>query len=221
MKDIKKRNVVRYLTAVSLTVAIFVSSSMFVLAVPNSPVGEIVVSGRGEFGAEPSVKVNGERALSGRTFFSSSLIETTETTFADINLGKLGRISLSPNTILSLSFTENSIAGKLSAGKIKVFSAQGISVTIETPDDTVFSDAALPGNFTVDVQSGTSLATAESGSIRMNNGRQVVPGQTTTSDEGGLLLPLSIFAGAVGAAVISVILNNREDDDDDGISPIR
>jgi len=220
MKDVKKGGGLRYLTALCLTLAIFVGSSAFVLAAPerNSLTGEIVVSGLGENGDKPYVHVNGERAVSGRTFFSASVIETSEFTSADINLGRLGRIGLAPNSILSLSFTENTISGKLSTGKIQVFSAKGVAVNIETPDNAVFNDKELIGNFTIDLQSGTSQATAESGSIRFNDGREVGQVQTTTATRSRVFLPLAILAGAVAVAVIYVAANGN---DDNVVSPRR
>jgi len=223
MKNATKAAGLRYLTAACLTLTIFASSSLFILAAPgySSATGEISVSGTAENGVQPTVKVNGEQAVSGRTFVSGGVIETSNTAFANISLGKLGRIGLSPNSVLNLSFTGDTISGNLSAGKITVFSAEGISVNIVTPDNAFLNDKNLKGNFTIDLASGVS---AESGILNFANGSLAAQAQTTDDDddEGGLLLPLAIFAGAVGAAVVYVIIN-RNDDDEPGfvVSPVR
>ena len=48
-----------------------------------------------------------------------------------VKLGKLGYITMSPNTTLSLSFDEKTISGNLSAGSINVFNADGVEVKIQ------------------------------------------------------------------------------------------
>ncbi|HEX9959885.1 MAG TPA: hypothetical protein VGB00_03075 [Pyrinomonadaceae bacterium] len=172
--------------------------------------GEIIVSGSGENSA---VTLNGERAYSGRTFFSSGVIATPETGSAVVNLGKLGRINVAPNSLLSLSFTPNSISGKLSSGQIKVFSSEGVSVNIETSDNVVTNDANQSGVFTVNVQSGATQAVAESGSITLKNGVPPTPQQTPTDDDddNSILVPVLVFAGIVGAAAIYTFTRESEE----------
>ena len=204
MTNNNKATWLRRFTTFGLMVAVFISSTMFVLAAPDSKslAAEIIISGSGENSA---VMLNGERAYSGRTFFSSGVIATPETSSATVNLGKLGRINLSPNSRLSLSFSENSISGNLSAGQIKIFSSQGVSVNIETSDNVVTNDANQSGVFMVNVQSGVTQAIAESGSIALKNGQ---PAQTTgqtkddDDDDNSALVPILIFAGIVGGALV-------------------
>jgi hypothetical protein len=198
-------------TTFGLMVAVFISSTMFVLAAPDSKAlaGEIIVSGSGENSA---VTLNGERAYSGRTFFSSGVIATPETSSAVVNLGKLGRISVAPNSLLSLSFTPNSISGKLSSGQIKVFSSEGVSVNIETSDNVVTNDANQSGVFTVNVQSGLTQAVAESGAITLKNALPN-PQQTPADDDdddNSVLVPVLIFAGIVGAAALYTFTRDSE-----------
>lgn len=226
MKHATKAAGLKYFTAACLTLSIFASSSMFTLAAPGngSATGEIAISGIAENGVQPIVKVNGEQAVSGRTFVSGGVIETSNSAFANISLGKLGRIGLSPNSVLSLSFTGGTISGNLSAGKISVFSAEGVSVNIITPDNAFLNDKNLKGNFTIDLASGVSSAAAEAGILNFANGSLAAQSQTTDDDdEGGLLLPLAIFAGVVGAAVVYVIYNRNDDDDVPTliVSPVR
>lgn len=210
----------RFLTSACLIVAILASSTSFALATPERKalLGEISVSGDGQNGEPPFVKVDGEPAVSGRTFSSASVIETSETTSANISLGTVGRIGLSPNSRLSLNFTENSITGKLYSGKIRVFNSKGVSVNIETPDSSLSNNKELQGNFVIDVESGTTLATTESGSLFFEDGEPAGKAQTTAAAGSSLWIPLTVFGAIVGVAVVSVILNRNGD----GIvSPVR
>jgi hypothetical protein len=128
--------------AFCLVLSIFATTSMFALAAGNVS-GEIIVSGHGD---NASVTLNGEKAFSGRTFFSSGVIATTENS-ATINLGKLGRVMMAPNSTLSLNFTDNSISGEVIAGDVKVLNNEGVSVNVKNLDsaDKSSSSAAKKG----------------------------------------------------------------------------
>jgi hypothetical protein len=105
------------------------------LASPDKMVGELTVAGKAVNGEIPVVTVNGEAAQSGRAIFSSSTISTSESSSAIINLGKVGRIELAPNTTISVSFSEKGLNGDLLAGKVTALSADNIS--IKTPNGKV------------------------------------------------------------------------------------
>lgn len=127
----------RNAAAFCLMVTVFVSSSMIALAKPgNSLAGEITVSGHNTNGVEPLVMLNGERAFSGRTFFESGVITTSETASATVKLGKLGYITLAPNSALNLNFNENTISGNVISGDVKVFNNEGVTVNIENLPST-------------------------------------------------------------------------------------
>lgn len=120
------------IAAFCLMVTVFVSTSMIAFAKSGASIaGEIIVSGNNINGIEPSVMLNGERAFSGRTFFNAGEITTTENATATVKLGKLGYLNLAPNSVLSLSFNENTISGRLTAGDVKVFNSEGVVVNIE------------------------------------------------------------------------------------------
>ena len=127
MKNIKAVKLHSRIAAFCLVLSIFATSTMFALAAGNVA-GEIIVSGD-----NATVTLNGEKVLSGRTFFSSGVIATSENS-AVINLGKLGRVSMSPNSILSLNFTENSISGEVTAGTVKVLNNEGVTVDVKGLD---------------------------------------------------------------------------------------
>ncbi len=211
----------RSIVACCLMFAVFAASSMVVFAMPDSKsaTGELIVSGHNTGSDAPFAMLNGERAFSGRTFFSSGTIATSEDNNATVKLGKLGSINLAPNSILSLSFGENKISGNLIAGQVKVFSSEGVEVKIQTPNQVVANDASQNNVFTVDVQTGTTNATAEVGSVHLNNGDAVVPAQTgsqtgtsgtsDSTDGNSYVGPLIVFAGIVAVAAIYVIRHNN------------
>lgn len=126
MKNNKAVKLHSRVAAFCLVLAIFVTSTMFVFAAGNIA-GEIIVAGHGD---SASVMLNGEKVLSGRTFFSSGVIATSENS-AIINLGKLGRVSMSPNSTLSLNFTDNSISGEVLGGTVNVLNNEGVTVDVK------------------------------------------------------------------------------------------
>jgi hypothetical protein len=122
----------RNVVAFCLITAVFFSSTLTAFAKTGntSLAGELIISGHNLNNSESSVKLDGENALSGRTVFSGSVI-TTENATATVRLGKLGYLNLSPNSVLNLSFDENSISGTLSAGEVEVFNSENVKVNIE------------------------------------------------------------------------------------------
>ena len=204
----------RSVTGLSLVITLLISSSMVVLAAPgNSLAGEIIVSGQNVNGMEPSVALNGENAITGRTFFSSATIETPENSSAIINLGKLGRVSLSPNSTLSLALTENGISGELSSGQVQVFNSQGVAVIIRTHDNVVTNDANQAGDVTVDVTSGSTVATSETGEAFLNG--EPAAAKMSKKKKGWIIF------GVIAAGVATALIIYGVTRDDDVVSPRR
>lgn len=197
----------RNITAACLALVILTTSSMIALAGTDkkSLMGEITVSGQMTNGGAASVLLNGESAFTGRTFFSAGTIATPENVNSTVSLGKLGSISLSPNTTLSLSFTDKTISGTLSAGEIRVSNAEGVEVKIQTNAGLVTNESNLAKTYTV---------TAESAARQDDK----------DADGNSPVGPIIVFGGIVAAAVILVLLHNRDKDNNAGdvsISPIR
>ena len=155
----------------------------------KSLMGEITVSGNG---STPFVMLNGENAFTGRTFFSNGTIATPENTTSTVKLGKLGYITMSPNTTLNLSFDEKTISGTLSAGNINVFNADGVDVKIQNFNNAL----AVPMN------------------NRKDDDDKGVLG-------GSAVGPVIVFGGIVAAAVILVLVHNRDNNGVTVVSPIR
>lgn len=176
---------IRKALSMCLTVVITVTYSMVALAGSERVAGEIMISGNIN-GQSPLVKVDGEAIQSGRSIFSSSTIVTPDNANAIINLGKIGKIELAPNTTLALSFSENGINGDLLNGRVTVLNAAQ-SVNITTIDGNV-----------VKLNPGES-ASATSGKA-----------QTTTKVSGktGWLLGL-VLGGAIVAIIVAARTNNN------------
>lgn len=122
---------IRKALSLCLVIAIYATYSMVALAAsPDKIVGELTISGK-----SPLVKVNGEAVQNGRSIFSASTITTSEDSGAVINLGKVGKIELAPNTTISVTFNANGLNGDLLTGKVTALSADNVS--IKTPDGKV------------------------------------------------------------------------------------
>ena len=127
---------IRKALSACLCVAVLATYSMVALASSPKVAGELTVLGTDSSGEAPFVMVNGEASKTGRSVFSSSIINTPETAGAVINLGKLGKLELAPNSAIVLSFDDNNISGDLTAGKITVLGAAEI-VSVKVADGKV------------------------------------------------------------------------------------
>lgn len=173
-----------------LVVALLATSSMVTLASSERIAGELTVSGKNINGATPFVKVNGETAQNGRSIFSSSTIATPTDANAIINLGKIGKIELAPNTTLSLSFDENGINGELLAGKVTVLSSSK-SVGIKMIDGSI-----------VMLNAGETAA-ATTGKVQQDDD------DDGDSGGAGLLLFALILGGAAAGIIFAATTDNN------------
>ena len=174
----------RSIAAACLAMVLFTTSSMIALAGSEnkSLMGEISVSGNTN---TPFVLLNGENAFTGRTFFSNGTISTPENTTSTVKLGKLGYITMSPNTTLNLSFDEKTISGTVSTGNVSVFNAEGVSVNIQNVNDA--NVAVVP----------------------MNKSRKDDDDKDNAG--GSAVGPVIVFSGIVAAAVILVLVHNKNE----------
>ncbi len=147
-------------TTLCLVFAILSVFSTVVLALPDnkSLMGELVVTGRTLNGNSPFVLLNGEQVISGSTIFSSSTIATTESSSVTIELGKLGYVSLSPNSVLALNFDDKSISGTLSAGNIRVYNNEGVLVKIQTLNGLIENEAGSLASETLNISAENGLS---------------------------------------------------------------
>src|SRR5215213_234726 len=177
------KTLIRKALSLCLMVAIYASYSMVTLASTERIAGELLISGKNS-----SVKVNGETAQSGRSIFSASTISTPENTSAIINLGKLGKLELAPNTTANISFTDKGINGDLLSGKITVLGT---------------TDAV-------------NIKTAEGKTVKLNAGESVTAGKLKADDDDDDDDPgaawwvwAAIFGGAIAGIVIAATSDNN------------
>jgi hypothetical protein len=218
------RSLLSRAVALSLVVSFLCVQATISFALPTTRVisAELTVSGQAARGEKPYVLVNGEEAFSGRTFFSNRNIATTETTSATISLGRLGRIDLAPSSSLNLEFSEGRIAGVLSTGSVSVVSSEGVSVKIDTPDDSVTNSENSPSRFTVAVVEGRTGVAVQSGTLRNGRGSEIKPQDDDDDDDDDDWKTAAAWIAVIGGAVVAVVLiATLGDDDDDTISPVR
>jgi hypothetical protein len=180
---------IRKALSMCLVFALIVTYSMVALASSGKIAGELIVAGKSVNGEMPYVAVNGEAAKTGRSVFSASTIATPDNASAIINLGKIGKIELAPNTNLVLSFTEKGISGDLLSGKLTVLSASE-SVSIQTVGGEILK-----------LNAGESAVASGKAQDDDDNGRS----------GGAAYLPyLLIFGGALAAIIVATVVTDNE-----------
>ena len=177
------KTLIRKALSLCLMVAIYATYSMVALASTERIAGELLISGKNS-----SVNVNGEAAQSGRSIFTASTISTPANTSAIINLGKLGKLELAPNTTANISFTDKGINGDLLSGKITVLGT---------------TDAV-------------NIKITEGKTVKLNAGESVTSGlpkqdDDDDDDKGGAAwwIWAAIFGGAVAGVVIAATTDNN------------
>ena len=204
--------------AACVAVAILSVYSMVVLAAPGAKAsGELTVSG--------NVTVNGQKVISGGTLFSDSVINTAEASSASVNISKLGRVELAPNSSLRIGFSATSITALLEAGSAHVSTLAGISVNLTTKDGTVVVDGSKATSFTVNALRGRTSISTESGLAELRAGgtvKQIAAGESATAGtpspaddhigglSGGALAALLLAVGGAVAAIILATTHNND-----------
>lgn len=172
---------IRKSTTLFLAMALLCICSAIASAAPRDVTGEIIVNGQ--------VSVDGQPAISNSTIVSGSTITTGANSSALINLGKNGRVEILGDSSLTLKFTDNSITGSLTAGKIRVTNSAGIGTTFTTTNATVIADAGQSNSFAIDAGCGDTAQCSQtfvetvSGIVTLRNGttdKQVAAGTDAT-----------------------------------------
>ena len=204
--------------ATAVAVAVLSVYSMVVLAAPGAkPSGELTVSGQ--------VTVNGQKMISGGTVFSDSTISTAAQSSAAVNISKVGRVELAPNSNLRLSFADNSITAMLETGSAQVSTLAGTTVNLTTKDGTVVVDGTQATTFTVSSFRGRTSVATQSGIAEFktgNSSKQIAAGESATAGvpnpqtdddddmSGGALAVLLLAVGGAVAAVLYAALHNND-----------
>ena len=214
----------RKVVAISTAVAILSVCATPTWAMPGVRGVELSVFGE--------VALNGQKAISGLTIFSECLIVTAPGSIASVSLGKLGRIELSPNTKLRLSFAANSITGLLSAGRARFSTSADVSLNLTTPDGSVLVDGSQATSLVVNAESGHTSVVTETGEAELrsrNATTMIVAGeigaagsmQSTKKDDGdqkphgGSFWAAWLATGSVIAAAIWVVTHEKQAHEND------
>jgi len=204
--------------ATAVAVAVLSVYSMVVLASPGAKAsGELSVSGQ--------VTVNGQKVISGGTVFTDSTISTAAQSSASVNISKVGRVELSPNSNLRLSFAENSITAMLETGNAQVSTLTGTTVNLTTKDGTVVVDGTQATTFTVSASRGRTHVATLAGVAQFKAGgavKQVAAGESATAGtpnpqgddddglSGGALAVLLLAVGGAVAGVLYAAFHNND-----------
>jgi hypothetical protein len=163
--------ILRKTIATVTAIAVWSVYSMVAMAQVPRASGEIVVSGQ--------VTVNGQSAVSNSTIVSGSAINTSANSTAVINLGKVGKVELQPESSLTLKFSDTSISGVLESGKVRVMSFSGASAVISTKHGIAIGDTAQANTFVVDVECSHTHVDSVAGLVILRTGtddKQVAAG---------------------------------------------
>jgi len=205
--------------ATAVAVAVLSVYTMVVLAAPGAKAsGELSVTGQ--------VTVNGQKMISGGTIFSDSTISTAAQSSASVNISKVGRVELAPNSNLRLSFAQNSIVAMLETGSAQVSTLAGTTVNLTTKDGTVVVDGTQATSFTISASRGRTSMSTLSGVAQFKTGgsfKQVAAGESATAGtpkpspddddhglSGGALAVLLLAIGGAVAGVLYAAFHNND-----------
>jgi hypothetical protein len=116
--------------------------------VDTQVIGQLTVVG--------SATINDKKAPNGTSVFNNSRVKVAcaKGNSAIVNLGRMGRVELSPGTQMLLRFSEGLISGDLIEGNIMVNAPSGVKVSINTPDGVTASDGKEASVLPVRTQRG-------------------------------------------------------------------
>ncbi len=165
-----------------------------------------------------TVTLNGTSVTSGIAVFNNSQVKTAYSSSATVNLGKLGRIKLEPESEIDLQFANGLIGGNQLSGLTAISANKGIRSRVSTPHVLVEADGADVGLVSIDVKPEYTCVVVNRGNFRLTAGQKVSflnQGEALSFDargpekvnhcEGlksaGLAKPLAVV-GAVSAATL-------------------
>ena len=172
--------------------------SSFTVAAAGIPKNDTQVVG--QLNVVGSVTINDKKAVTGTTIFSNTRVGVACAggNRAIVNLGKLGRIELTPGSQMVVKFSEGLISGELMTGKAVVNAPVGVKVAISTPDGVSASDGKEASVVAVSTQRGVRcvpIVTAQTSSA------------TTALSSGALA---AILLGAGGSAVAGAVVSSQQ-----------
>ena len=159
----------------------------------NQVVGQLTATG--------AVTVNDKKALNGTTIFNNSRLSVACAggNRAVVNLGRLGRVELTPGSQMVLRYSEGLISGELLMGKIMVNAPVGVKVAINTPEGVSAADGKEAAAMAINTQRGVRCVPM----VAQSPMRQLALGS------GGLAALLLGTGGAAAGAVVAATSNNN------------
>jgi len=151
----------------SLILALFAGFSITAMANPTS-------SASGELLVAKDVALNGAPGSSGLTVLSGSHIKTGLDGRVTVNLSKLGRVTLGPETEMVLTFSEGVVGGALLSGWMVISAPRGVRISHTTADGMIVADGAQSSLLTIDVTSGSTRVESSGASVLSGNKKEVV-----------------------------------------------
>ncbi|HQR33996.1 MAG TPA: hypothetical protein PLK30_14765 [Blastocatellia bacterium] len=144
------------------------------------------------------VTVNEKKAINGTAVFSDARLKVACAVGnrATVNLGRLGRIEMTPGSQMVLKFSDGVISGELVMGKIVVSSTPGVKVAINTPEGISASDG----------KGSSVLAVATQRGVRCVPVMATQSASATALGSGALA---AILLGAGGTAVAGAVVSSQ------------
>jgi hypothetical protein len=129
--------------------------------------GELTISG--------PVMINGTAAISGATIFSDSTIKTPNNGAATVDVARVGRIELGPDSEMLIRFSSGMLGGNLVAGRVMASTPAGVMVSIVTREGTAVVDGKQASVLTVDVTCGNTRVLSARSAASVTSGSKVQP----------------------------------------------
>jgi hypothetical protein len=149
-----------------LTINLGVALSITGIPQPTQRItGDMWISG--------DVSLNNVPATSGVTVFNNSQIKTTRNSSATVNLGKLGRVKLEPESEVRLQFSSDLIEGVQGLGLMAVSANKGIKAKVMTPHVLVESNGAELGLISVEVNREYTCVVVNRGTATLTSNRKI------------------------------------------------
>jgi hypothetical protein len=130
-------------------VALLLTFSILQVYVMANPAGTNASAGSPLYGhllvtGNSTVLLNGNSANSGTTILSGSQLQTPQGVKASVQLGAAGRLDISPETNLTLTFSKDSVDVNVISGNAHLTTNAGVKGTVTMPDGTTGEPSSNP-----------------------------------------------------------------------------
>lgn len=173
------------------------------------------------------IEVNGVAAESGATVLSGAQVVTPNDVGATIDLGSLGQLDISPNTVLTLTFDGQNVTVNIVSGCAILTTSEGVNGTVATPQGT--PEQTDSSRRSIDICTGPAgsapivnqgaAASAGAGASGTTTGTTVggtvatggVGGGATSGASTAAIVTFIIAAGTSAAVIVAAIVDDGDD----------